>query len=349
MVSLLRDFGILIPTEFAGVYGSIVPAHGGGYTTAICDIPAAVITLFCCMILARGMRESAIFNAIIVCAKVGVILVILIIGSFYVDYNLWIPFIPENTGTLGEFGVSGIVAGSTIILGSYCGFEVITSASQEAHNPSRDVPRAIVITLLICATIYSLTALVVTGLVHYKLLGVSDPIALAIVKMNKPWLSVLVKLGIIIGLFSVILMTIYGVSRVILISVQDGLLPKCIGKIDEKTSSPHLITLIVSLVIMASSSLLHYGFLAKLQSFCLFVVFIIVCITNIYMRYKHPDLKRGFRVPFMPFSGIIGVLACVGMLILLDSEVYLFVFIYMIVAMLFYLVYGMKNSVMANK
>ena len=208
--------------------------------TAIFNLPAFIIVALLTALLVKGIRESAIFNAVIVVLKIAVILAVIGVGIAFVNPSNWTPFVPPNSGKFGEFGWSGVVRGAAVVFFAYLGFDAVSTAAQESRNPDRDMPIGILGSLLICTVLYILVALVITGVVNYSRLNVADPVAVAIDAIGIHWLAVLVKLGAIAGLTSVILVLLLGQPRIIFSMAHDGLLPPFFAKIHPRFGSPRL-------------------------------------------------------------------------------------------------------------
>ncbi len=202
--SLLGSFGIHIPAQWAEATGEAVMRADGTSATGVVNLPAVMIVLVLTGLLMLGTRELAVVNNIMVAFKLFVVGVVIVVGAFYVNRANWIPFIPENTGTFGSFGWSGILRGSSVVFFAYIGFDAVSTAAQEARLPQKDMPIGILGSLIICTILYVLMALVMTGMVPYQKLGVADPVAVAIDATGIAWLSVLVKFAALAGLTTVI-------------------------------------------------------------------------------------------------------------------------------------------------
>jgi APA family basic amino acid/polyamine antiporter len=247
------------------------------------------------------------------------------VGITYINPANWHPFIPEATGKAGEYGVSGIFRGAAIIFFAYVGFEAVSTAAAEAKNPSKDVPIGILGALVICTIIYMAVAAVMTGVVPYKELASPAPIAVAIDRMGLEWADVplataeggklnliafLIKVGAITGLSSVMLVLCYGQTRIFYTMARDGLLPKVFAAIHPKYRTPWLGTILLGILIAVAASFLPISLLGDLVSLGTAVAFSIVCLSVIYLRVKHPDLPRPFKVPGGIVTAVLGILAC---------------------------------------
>ena len=337
IVSFLKDFGVHFPAIMvAGAEAPMwatpliqaVPTEAGGTVFALTgtlNVVAAVGIALVSLLLVVGVSESANVNNVIVVIKIIVLLTFIAVGIQYINPANWHPFIPEPTGEPGAFGVNGIFRGAAIIFFAYVGFEAVSTAAAEAKNPSKDVPIGILGALVICTLIYMAVAAVMTGVVPYKELASPAPIAVAIDRMglewaNFPWpfvesgqmnaISLMIKIGAITGLASVMLVLCYGQTRIFYTMARDGLLPPVFAAIHPKFRTPWMGTILLGIVIAIAASFLPISLLGDLVSLGTAVAFSIVCLSVIYLRIKHPDLPRPFKVPGGIFTAVMGILAC---------------------------------------
>lgn len=344
--SFLLDYGIVIPAMFSAATGTVITHLDGSTTTALLNLPAFAIVIALTSILYFGSESSATFNAIIVVIKMSVLLAFIVVGSFKVNVANWQPFIPENTGKFGEFGLSGIVAGAGVVFLAYSGFDAVATAAQETKNPKRDLPIGIIGSLVICIVFYILVSAVLTGLASYKELNVAGPMAVAVNKMNMPWFATLIKIGAICGLTSVILVLTYGAIRIFYTITNDGLLPKGLAKMHNKYRTPHILTMVVGLTIATITGIFPTDKLAKLANFGTLVTFAIVCVGTVYLRYKKPELKREFECPFVPVIPVIGILLFGCILFGLPNEIFLYAGVWIAVLLIIYFGYSRHHSLL---
>ncbi len=343
--SFLADYGIYIPTMFSNYLGAQeIDPRTGEMVTTLFDLPALVIVFLLGCIIYRGAETSAKFNAIIVAIKMTVILGFIVLGASKVNPQNWTPFIPENTGTFGEFGYSGIVTGAAIIFLAYTGFDAVATAAQETKNPKRDLPIGIVGSLAICIIVYVLVAMVLTGLAPYTELNVAEPMAIAVDKMGMPWFATAVKLGAIAGLTSVILVLMFGMVRIFYTVTHDGLLPEGLAKTHKKYHTPHLLTIISGVVIAGMASVTPVDKLVKLANFGTLITFSIVCFGTLLLRYTKPELKREFRCPLVPIVPLAGILVFAVILYGLPAEIFCYAGVWIAFLIVVYFVYGRNNS-----
>ena len=300
VVSLLADFGVVLPTTLTTSYVNAVPAavvSGFTFVTgAGFNIVAAIGILAVTALLVLGVSESAKVNNVIVFIKVGILLLFIGMGVAYVNVENWQPLIPPNEGGF-HYGIPGVFRAASVIFFAYVGFEAVSTAAAEAKNPARDIPIGILGSLVVCTVIYMATAAVLTGIVPFRELGVAAPIALAVDRMEMPWFSLLIKVGTIAGLTSVMLILTYGQSRIFYAIARDGLLPLVFSLLHKKFRTPWAGTLILGVGIAVLASMLPIGILGDLVSLGTACAFGIVSLSVMYLRTARSDLVRPFRVP----------------------------------------------------
>jgi basic amino acid/polyamine antiporter, APA family len=266
-------------------------------------------------------------------------------GVSFIDTANWHPYLPANTGTDGEFGVSGLLRGTAIIFFSYVGFDAASTAARETRNPQRDVPLGIIGALIISAVLYISMAAVMTGMVPYTQLGVDAPVAVALdAHPQLVWLAPLVKLGAIAGMTSVILMSLLGQPRIFLAMADDGLLPPGMRKVHPKYRTPHVATAITTALAAVIAGLFPLNILGELISMGILLAFTAVCIGVLVLRYTRPNLQRPFRVPFAPVTCVLGAVICGGITYFLPRETWLLFLIWSIIGFSIYALYGYRNS-----
>jgi basic amino acid/polyamine antiporter, APA family len=347
-VSLLRDLGLHIPTQLTASPGTLVALADGTQATAWFNLPAFLVVAGLTALLITGVRESARFNVAIVAVKVTVVLVFIAAGVGYVVTANWHPFIPENTGQFGQFGLSGVLRGAAVVFFAYIGFDAVSTAAQEAKNPQRDMPIAILGSLVICTILYMGVAAVLTGLVPHTKLNVPDPVAVGIDVIGVPWLAILVKIGALMGLTSVVLVFLYGQSRIFLAMANDGLLPPVFHTLHPRFQTPYLGQVLLGLVVGVVGGLVPIGILGELVSIGTLFAFVVVCAAVLYLRRAHPELKRPFRCPFMPVVPIGGILCCLLLMIGLPRDTWVRLFIWWAIGLIIYFAYGRSHSTLTT-
>jgi len=311
MTNLLHGWGMDLPAQLSNATFDHVNGEWIA-TGAIFNFPAVFIIALITAFLIGGIKQSSLVNNIIVVIKVGVILLFIGFGLSYIDFGNWQPYIPENTGTYGKFGWSGILRGAGVVFYAYLGFDALSTTAQEAKNPQKDMPRGILASLLICTVLYVAVTAVLTGIVNYKELNVAAPIALAIDHAGEglAWLSPFVKIGAIAGLSSVILVMMLGQSRIYYAISKDGLLPKKFSKVN-RHGTPQNATIFACIVTGIFAGLFPLSVLSELVSIGTLMAFTIVCLSIIVLRKTRPDLKRPFKTPFVPVIPLIGAGVCI--------------------------------------
>ncbi|MEA4919055.1 amino acid permease [Proteiniphilum sp.] len=345
VVSFLADFGIHLPAVIC--QGPFAYGPDGWYVTGtIINFPAVFIVAITTTLLVVGIKESAKFNNIIVLIKVIVILLFIGFGISYINTENWQPFIPENNGTWGEYGWSGILAGAAVVFFAYVGFDAVSTTSQEAINPKRDMPIGILGTLLICTILYIAVGLVLTGIVNYKELNVAAPIAVAIDNAGQGlfWLRPIIKIGAIAGLSSVVLVLLLGQSRVFYTMAKDGLLWENLSKTHPKFRTPHITTIIIGIAAGILAGLFPIDMLGHMVSIGTLLAFIIVSIGIIILRKKEPDMPRAFKTPWVPFVPILGALCCLALMASLPLDAWIRLIGWMAIGMIVYFLYGRRHS-----
>jgi basic amino acid/polyamine antiporter, APA family len=380
---ILKDFGILIPDAIrtatisvseVAIPGSEQVGLRAEFLPSI-NLVGALGILAVTALLVVGVSESASFTNLAVILKVAVLLIFIAIGLTYVQADNWTPLIPANDGKAwNSYGFMGVAYAATIIFFAYVGFEAVSTAAGEAKNPQKDLPIGILGSLFICTVIYMLVAAVLTGVVPYKELGVSAPIAVAIDRMNPPWalvpfataeggqlnlLTFMIKIGAIMGLSSVMLALCYAQTRVFYQMSRDGLVPKVFGDVHPKFKTPASGTTLLGIIIALAAATMPLNLLGSLVSLGTAAAFGIVCISVLYLRKTAPDLERPFRVPFYPFLPLLGIVLCACIIGLIFFEKWTslmkgnwvpitILFGYFAIGFLVYALYGMKNSKLAK-
>jgi APA family basic amino acid/polyamine antiporter len=340
VTDLFDSFGVAIPTKIAlGTF-----SFAGMTVPLTFNLGAVFIVVVVSLILMRGISESALVNTIIVIVKVSIVLAVIAVGIFYIHPANYLPFVPPNTGTFGEYGVSGIIRGAGTIFFAYIGFDAVSTASQEAKNPQRDIPIGILGSLVVCTVLYIAFALVLTGMVSYKTMhGDAHPVATAINLTPFPVLQVLVKVGIIGGFTSVILVMLLGQSRVFRAMALDGLIPKLFSDIHPKWHTPWRSNLTLMVFVSIFSGFLPIVLLGHMTSFGTLLAFIIVCLGVVVLRKARPELSRPYRTPWVPLVPVAGIMVCFLMLLFLPGLTWLLVFTWLMIGYAVYFGYARRR------
>lgn len=323
--------------------------------TGIFNAPALIILLALTLLLIKGTEESAIVNAVIVFIKVSIVLLFIALGWGFINPANYDPYMVPATleGHEGVFkhGYGGILGGAAIVFFAFIGFDAVSTAAQEAKNPSRDMPIGILGSLAICTVLYILFAHVLTGVANwqeFKLAGKEASVAYAINNYmpGYGWLGTAVTVAILAGFSSVILVMLMGQSRVFYSMSNDGLLPKAFSELHPKFRTPYKSNWILFVFVGAFAGFVPGSLAGDLTSFGTLLAFVLVSLGVWLMRRSDPGAARPFRTPLVPLVPILGALVCSGMIIALDKYTLLSAFIWMILGLVVYFVYSQKNSLL---
>ena len=352
LIKFLEGFDVHIPASL-----TVGPWDGG-----IINLPAVFIIVLMSSLLMKGTKESATVNSIIVVVKVSVVVVFIALGWQYINMDNLDPYIipatvPGHEGYF-EHGFGGIVRAAAIVFFAYIGFDAVSTAAQEAKNPSKDMPIGILGSLAICTILYILFAHVLTGVTNYKNFAGQDgiaPVALAIEHMGHanaagiiipdyPWLNRAILVAILGGYSSVILVMLMGQSRVFYSMSKDGLIPKIFSTINPKTQTPAKSNLLFMILVSLFAAFVPARVAGEMTSIGTLFAFILVCAGIWVMRKKMPDLPRSFKTPMVPLIPILGIATCLFMMVFLAPDTWIRLLLWMLIGLDIYLVYGVKNS-----
>jgi APA family basic amino acid/polyamine antiporter len=337
-LSLLKTFGIDFPAAFAHAPIDVDPVTGGwAVTGAFFNLPAAVIVLLVTIVLVVGIRESARFNAAMVILKLGAVLFVIVVGARYVQPANWHPFMP--------YGWEGVFKGAAYIFFAYIGFDAVSTHAEEARNPQRDVPLAIIVSLLLCTVLYIAVAAVLTGMVPYAQIDVNAPVAAAFAQRGLPVATLIISVAAVVGITSVLLVLLLSQARVLMAMARDGLIPReFFGAVHPRFRTPHKATILTGVLVAAAAALFPLKLLADLVNIGTLMAFAIVCVAVMVMRRTNPDLPRPFRTPLMPLVPLLGILFNVGLMFSLGWENWLRLGVWLLVGLGIYFGYGRKRS-----
>ncbi|MEJ7760335.1 MAG: amino acid permease [Gemmatimonadaceae bacterium] len=312
----------------------------------VINLPAMILVGLMTALLVIGIKESARFNNVIVIVKMLIVILVIGFGFMYVNSDNWRPFMPENTGTFGQFGWTGVVRGAAVVFFAYIGFDAVSTAAQEAKNPQRDMPIGILGSLAICTVLYILMALVMTGLTKYTNLDVPHPVFVAIAAAGPAlaWLRPIINIGAIAGLASVVLVMLMAQPRIFYSMSRDGLLPPVFGKIHPKFQTPYITTIMTGAVCAVIAGLFPIGLLGELVSIGTLLAFVIVSAGIIVLRRKSPEIPRPFRTPLVPIVPILAILICGYMMASLPADTWIRLGVWLAIGLLIYFLYGKAHS-----
>jgi basic amino acid/polyamine antiporter, APA family len=344
--ALLKEFGLEIPAEFAQAPIKMTGFHDAMLTGAYFDLPAVVIVALCSLFLVIGVHASARFNAAMVVVKLAIIALVIGFGLPLVKASNLEPFIPTNTGEWGSFGWSGVFRATGVIFFAYIGFDAVSAAAQEAKNPQRDIPIGILGSLLISTVLYVLMAVTITGLAPYAQLNVPHPVSVAIENGGPAltWLRPVVNFGAVVGLSSVVLVTLLAQARIFYAMSKDGLVPKFYSKVHPTFRTPWIGSIVTGVLASALAAVCPLDILGELVSIGTLAAFAAVCVGILVLRRAVPDAERPFRTPFVWIVAPAGVLTCGLMMASLPAETWLRLAVWTFIGLLIYWGYGSRHT-----
>ena len=331
-------------------------------TGTVLDLPAILITAVITFILVKGIRESASLNATIVIIKLAVVFFVIGVGAFYIDPKNWHPFAPFGLTGVSFFGKTlfgqegaggeplGMLAGAAVIFFAYIGFDSVSTHAEEAKKPHRDVPIAIVTSLVLCTVLYIAVAAVLTGMVPYNQINIDAPVSDAFRQAGLPKAQFVISLGALAGITSVLLVMMLSQPRVLLAMARDGLVPPSFfGAVHERFRTPWKSTILTGLFVASMAAFLPLRILAELVNIGTLLAFVIVCAAVLIMRRTHPDAARPFRAPFGSLVPILGIVTCLILMFSLPAENWLRLLLWLLLGFIIYFAYGRHHSVMARR
>ncbi|WP_066304265.1 amino acid permease [Bacillus sp. FJAT-29814] len=333
MQEMLQQIGIHLPLWAQGA-----PGTGDGHKI---DLIAMLISLAIAGLLTIGMKWGARFNNLMVIIKLSIVVVVIAVGSFFIDTANWHPFMP--------FGFHGVMGGAALVFFAVFGYDTLTTAAEEAKNPQRDLPRAVVMSLTIALCLYIGMSLVITGMAPYETLGNAAPIAKAFNQVGLNWITLIISAAAITGILSVLFSFMLAGSRIWFAMSRDGLLPNWFAKVHYKFKTPYRPTLIIGVVTAIVSGLTPINEVAELVNIGTLSAFILICASIMVLRIKQPNLERRFKTPFVPFVPLIGIGFSVYLIISLPSITWIRFMIWMAVGVVIYLLYGIRKSNLSKK
>jgi APA family basic amino acid/polyamine antiporter len=306
------------------------------------NLPAFLIVMAITWILVIGIRESAWFNSSMVILKLAIIGFFVVLGAFYVNPENWTPFAPN--------GFVGISSAAAIIFFAYIGFDAVSTAAEESRNPKRDMPIAIIASLVVCTVIYIFVAIVLTGMLPWTQLGTAEPLATAFSGLGMRWPTLIISLGAVFATTSVLLVFQLGQPRIFFSMARDGLLPAWAAKVHPKHRTPHITTWLTGILVALFSGVANINEVVELTNIGTLFAFVLVCVGITVLRYKDPDRPRGFRVPFGAWLlPMLGAGFCIFLMVYLPPSSWWRFIGWLVLGMAIYFAYGYNNSVVGRE
>jgi APA family basic amino acid/polyamine antiporter len=349
------------PFDYCVTVGKGCPHTGFVATGSYFDLPAILVTFILTVVLVKGIKESASFNAVMVAIKLVIVLMVIGIGVFYINPANWHPFAPFGYTGISFFGKTlfgetaatgqpiGMFAGAAIIFFAYIGFDSVSVHSEEAKKPARDVPIGIITSLIVCTILYIAVSAVLTGMVPTAMIDKDAGVVKAFEYVGLTWMQYLVAAGAMTGITSVLLVMMLSQPRVMLALARDGLVPKgFFGAIHPKFRTPWKSTILTGLFVASMAGFLPLTLLAEMTNIGTLFAFVIVCAAVLVMRKTNPDANRPFRAPFVPLTPILGILTCLLLMFSLPAENWWRLIVWLLIGFVIYFAYGRKHSVMKH-
>ncbi len=357
--SVLADLGVHFPAVVSAAPGTVLTAADGSTVTAAFNLPAVIIATLVTALLVRGMRESATVNGVMVIVKIAVVLLVIAAGVSFVQADRFTPLVPPNAGRFGEFGWSGVMRGAAVIFFAYIGFDAVSTAAQEARNPRRDMPIGILGSLVICTVLYIAVAIVMVGLVPYSQLGGPAPMAVTIDYARDAargtgmegllnLMPLLVKIGILAGLTSTMVVQMMAQPRIFMAMSRDGLLPAWMSRVHPRFGTPHLTTVATGTVVALAAGLTPIDVLGHMVSIGTLFAFVVASIGVLVLRRTHPELPRPFKAPWSPFVPALSAVVSLALMLSLPAQTWTRLFVWMAVGIAIYFAYGYRRSELAE-
>jgi basic amino acid/polyamine antiporter, APA family len=358
----LANGAIITDTDQLAAYNKAIATYNNapslGSLKLFFNLPSFLVVGLVISILLRGTKGAAKANNLIVMLKVSAVLFVILVGAFFIKSANWSPFIPESLTLKMDgkdhtaYGFGGIISGASAIFFAYVGFDAVSTQAGEAINPKKDVPFAIIASLLVCTLLYILVSLVLTGMMNYTDFNPSGkypnaikaPVATAFDIAGQKWAGYIITIAATVGLISVLMVMIMGQSRIFLGMAKDGLLPKVFAKVNPVTAVPSKNLLILGVVIATVAAVTPIGKLSDMTSFGTLFAFTMVCVAVWLLRVREPNLTRTFKVPALPVIATLGILINIYLILNLSVSAQLLSLGWLGIGAVIYFLYSRNNS-----
>jgi len=334
-INTLSNFNIHLPQVLTKA-----PVVGG-----IINLPAFLIIWILTILLSIGVKESARFNNIIVIIKLSTIAIFIALASMHVNTDNWQPFMPFGWFSTLENGKNiGVLAGASLVFFAYFGFDAVSTAAEEAKNPQRDLPIGLLASLIFCTLVYIVVSGLLTGIVPYTELNVSSPVAFALARIGHTWSSTLVATGVLAGLITVLLVLLYGLTRILFAMSRDGLISPVFSIVNPDRKTPTRIILMCGFVVSLVAGFIPLGELAETVNIGTLASFVMVCVGVIVLRIRQPELHRPFKNPWNPLIPVLGIISCGALMTFLPASTWHRFILWVLAGIVFYFAYSIRHS-----
>lgn len=324
--NFFQSIGYPLPVDL-----STNPFDGG-----IINLPAFLIIIAIGGMLCLGVKQSARINNIIVAIKLSTIVFFMVVAGFNFNIDNWHPFMP--------FGMLGVVQGAALVFFAYIGFDALSTAVEEAIEPQKNIPIAIILSLIVCTLVYIVVSGLLTGIDSYKDLNVGSPVAHALLQIGYRSAAGIVAVGAIAGLTTVMLIMFYGLTRIILAMSRDHLLPNALAKVNPNTKTPIRAIVICGLLMAFVAGFSPIAHAAELVNIGTLAAFVFVCLGVMVLRITHPALERPFKLPLNPVFPLLGAAACIYLMYYLSTVTWWRFWIWSALGIIIYFSYGYRAA-----
>lgn len=339
-IGTLANFNVYLPEALTKA-----PMVGG-----LINLPAFAIIWILTILLIIGVKESARFNNIIVVIKLSTIAIFITLASAHLNTDNWQPFMPYGWFTSLESGKNiGILAGASLVFFAYFGFDAVSTAAEEAKNPQRDLPIGLLASLVFCTIIYIIVSGLLTGVVHYTELNVASPVAFALTKIGYTWSSTLVATGVLAGLITVLLVLMYGLTRILFAMSRDGLISPIFSEVNPDRQTPTKVILMCGLIVSIVAGFIPLGELAETVNIGTLASFVMVCVGVIVLRIRQPELVRPFKNPWNPLIPVLGILSCGALMSFLPHATWVRFGVWILIGIAVYFLYSVHHSTLKKQ